>query len=231
MSDDQNGVHVSRTVLFKVADKTHETTKGLEKLALSGLTTDYYAAFAANIQLAKNFKTSDEVKKANAKKLSEVKKKCEECFNWVKKLQFYVKRAFKEGSPQWNELPEKISESKKDEAEMLNLLPATFTLADKYAVELKAKGMPTDYKLTGETLKGELETITKEHGKMVEQSQAYTVQRKLAHRKVYDTVNEINELGRQEYQDDPVTLKLFKSPWPQSKEKDNGTDTPPAPVQ
>ena len=227
MSDDQNGVHVSRTVLFKVADKTHETTKGLEKLALSGLTTDYYAAFAANILLAKNFKTSDEVKKANAKKLSEVKKKCEECFNWVKKFQFYMKRAFKEGSAQWNELPEKISEAKKDEAEMSNLLPATFTLTDKYAVELKAKGMPTDYKLTGETLKGELETITKEHGKMVEQSKTYTVQRKLAHRKVYDTVNEINELGRQEYQDDPVTLKLFKSQWPQAKDKENGTDSPP----
>lgn len=231
MSDDQNGVHVSRKVLFRVADNTYETTKGLEKLALSGLTTDYYAAFAANIQLAKNFKTADEVKKSNAKKLSEVKKKCEECFNWVKKLQFYIKRAFNEGSPQWNELPEKISESKKDEAEMLNLLPATFTLADKYAAELKAKGMPDNYKQTGEALKAELETITIEHGKMVEQSQAYTVQRKLAHRKVYDTVNEINELGRQEYREDPVTLKLFKSPWPQAKDKDNGTDTPPPPAQ
>jgi len=231
MSDVQSAIHVSRTVLFKVADKTYETTKGLEKLALSGLTTDYFAAFAANIQLAKNFKTADEVKKSNAKKLSEVKKKCEECFNWVKKLQFYMKRAFDEGSAQWNELPAKISEAKKDEAEMLDLLPATFTLADKYAAELKAKGMPADYKLTGETLKGELETITKEHGKMVEQSEAYTIQRSLAHKKVYDTVNEINELGRHEYKEDPVTLKLFKSQWPQAKEKENGTDTPPAPVQ
>ncbi|MFA4924783.1 MAG: hypothetical protein WC557_11370, partial [Ignavibacteriaceae bacterium] len=79
MSELQNAVHVSRTKLFEEADNAYETTKGLEKLALSGLTPEYYDAFAANILNAKNFKTAEEVKKANAKKLAEVKKKCEQC--------------------------------------------------------------------------------------------------------------------------------------------------------
>jgi len=227
MSDVQSTIHVSRTQLFTAADNSYQTTKGLEKLTLSGFNAEYFNTFAANIQIAKDFKTAEEVKKSNATKLAQVKKKCKECHKWVKKLQFYVKRAFGEGSPQWNEFPDKLTEAKNDEAEMANLLPAVFTIADKYAAELKAKGMPEDYKQTGEALKVELETITKEYGKQVEESELYTIQRNIAHKVVYDTVNEINELGRQEYKDDPVMLKLFKSPWPQAKEKDNGTDTPP----
>ena len=226
MADKKNVLPVSRTKLFKEADKTYETTKGLEKLDLSGLTPEYYDAFAANILNAKNFKTAEEVIKANAKKLAEVKKKCELCYDWVKKLQFYLKRAFGEDSAQWKEFPGNLSEAKTDAAEMLNLLPSAFTLADKYVTEFSAKGMPADYRQTGETLKTELETITKEHGKIVEQSESYTIQRQLAHLKVYDTVNEINEAGRREYKDDPVTLKLFESPWPQNKKKVNGTEPP-----
>jgi len=232
MSEKIIGIPVSRAKLFTEADKTYETTKGLEKLALSGLSKDYYDAFAANILHAKRFMTADEVKKANAKKLTDVKKKCTQCFGWGKKLQFYLKRAFGEGSPQWNEFPDKLYDAKENAADMLNELPAAFTIADKYSAELTAKGgMPADYKQTGEALKEELDAIDKEHKVKVEQSESYTVQRQLAHKKVYDTVNEINELGRQEYKDDPVTLKLFKSPWPQGKGKENEESTPTAPAQ
>jgi len=228
MAEQINGIPVSRTKLFTVASNCYETTKGLENLDKSGLSPEYYAAFAANILNAKNFKTAEEVAKANAKKLTEVKKKCGECYDWVKNLQFYLKRAFGVDSPEWNEFPENVTETRRDPAEMINMLPAAFTLADKYAAKLTAKGMPAGYKETGAALMAELDAVNKEHGTMVQQSETYTLQRNLAHRRVYDTVNEINELGRRAYKDDPVTLKLFDSPWAQSKakEKEPPPETP-----
>jgi len=229
MAEKFNGIPVSRTKLFTIASKAYETTKGLAKLADAGLTAEYFEEFAANIEIAKNFKTAEKVAKENAEKLAQVQKKCEECFNWMKKVQVALKRTFKGESPQLKEFPSNLSLAKEDAAKMINLLPAAFSIIDKYNTELTAKRTPATIKQKGEALKAELETISAEYNLMDGSSESYTVNRLLAHKKLQDTINEINETGREEYKDDPVTLKLFDSPWPQSKGKDKGNDALPEP--
>ncbi|MCK9211051.1 MAG: hypothetical protein M0P61_09475 [Ignavibacteriaceae bacterium] len=220
MAEKFNGIPVSRTKLFTIASTAYKIKKGLEKLAAAGLTAEYFEEFAANIEIAKNFKTADQVLKENAEKLAQVKKKCEECYDWLKKVQVALKRTFKGDSPQVKEFPANLSPAKEDAAKMINLLPAAFTIIDKYNTELIAKRAPANLKQKGETLKAELETISAEYNLMDGSSESYTVNRQLAHKKLQDTINEINETGREEYKDDPVTLKLFDSPWPQSKGKE-----------
>jgi len=227
MAEKMNGIPVSRTKLFTIATTVYKTKKGLEKLASAGLTAEYFEEFAANIETAKNFKTADQVSKENAEKLAQVKTKCEECFDWLKKVQVALKRTFKGDSPQFKEFPSNLSLAKDDAAKMINLLPAAFAIIVKYNTELTAKRTPATLKQKGETLKAELETIFAEYNAMVGSSESYTVNRLLAHKKLQDTINEINETGREEYKDDPVTLKLFDSPWPQSKDKNKVNDTPP----
>jgi len=232
MAEKMNGIPVSRTKLFTIATTVYKTKKGLEKLASAGLTAEYFEEFAANIETAKNFKTADQVSKENAEKLAQVKTKCEECFDWLKKVQVALKRTFKGDSPQFKEFPSNLSLAKDDAAKMINLLPAAFAIIVKYNTELTAKRTPATLKQKGETLKAELETIFGEYNAMVGSSESYTVNRLLAHKKLQDTVNEINETGREEYKDDPVTLKLFDSPWPQSKDKVKVNDeTPETPAQ
>lgn len=229
MAEKFNGIPVSRTKLFTIASTAYKTKKGLEKLAAAGLTAEYFEEFAADIEIAKNFKTADQVSKENAEKLAQVKIKCEECFDWLKKVQVALKRTFKADSPQVKEFPSNLSLAKEDAAKMINLLPAAFAIIDKYNTELTAKRTPVTLKQKGETLKAELETISAEYNLMDGGSESYTVNRQLAHKKLQDTINEINETGREEYKDDPVTLKLFDSPWPSSKGKDKGNDAPPEP--
>jgi len=232
MAEKMNGIPVSRTKLFTIATTVYKTKKGLEKLASAGLTAEYFEEFAANIETAKNFKTADQVSKENAEKLAQVKTKCEECFDWLKKVQVALKRTFKDDSPQFKEFPSNLSLAKDDAAKMINLLPAAFAIIVKYNTELTAKRTPATLKQKGETLKAELETIFAEYNAMVGSSESYTVNRLLAHKKLQDTINEINETGREEYKDDPVTLKLFDSPWPQSKDKVKVNDeTPETPAQ
>lgn len=230
MADSKYGIPVSRAKLFTQADITLETTKGLAKLAKKGLNAAYFDTFAANIQKAREFKTSDEKKKTNAEKLAAVREACNECYEWIKTLQFAVKNIFSEDSPEYKSFPSNLSDTENDASEMTNALPAIFTILEDHKVRLAEANLPADFKATGETLSANLSTIAKEYAVMEEQSKSYTLERKLAHRKVYDTVNNINEAGAREYKNDPVTLKLFKSPWPQYKGKDNGNDTPETPA-
>jgi len=229
MADSKYGIPVSRAKLFTQADITYETTKGLAKLAKKGLNAAYFDTFAANIKKARDYKTADEKKKTNAEKLAAVKAVCAECYEWIKTLQFVVKEVFKEDSPEYKSFPSNLADAKEDASEMTNVLPAIFTILENHKTKLAEANLPADFKETGETLSDNLKVIAKEYGVMEEQSKTYTLERKLAHRKVYDTINSINEAGNLEYKNDPVTLKLFKSPWPTNKDKDNGNDAPPEP--
>ena len=229
MADSKYGIPVSRAKLFTQADITYETTKGLVKLAKKGLNAAYFDTFAANIKKARDYKTADEKKKTNAEKLAAVKAVCAECYEWIKTLQFVVKEVFKEDSPEYKSFPSNLTDAKEDASEMTNVLPAIFTILENHKAKLAEANLPADFKETGEALSAGLTAIAKEYAVMEEQSKSYTLERKLAHRKVYDTVNSINEAGNREYKNDPVTLKLFKSPWPPNKDKDNGNDTPPEP--
>ena len=229
MADSKYGIPVSRTVLFKQATITLETTRGLEKLAKKGLTAAYFDTFDANIKKAKGFKTFDEKKKENAVKLAAVKAVCADCYEWIKTLQFAVKQVFKEESPEYKSFPSNLADTEEDASKMINVLPAIFTILENNKTKLAEANLPDDFKATGEALRDNLNVIFREYSVMVEQSESYTIARKIAHRKVYDTINSINEAGMMAYKNDPVTLKLFKSPWPQSKGKDKGNDTPTEP--
>lgn len=196
------------------------------QLSGKGITEEYLNRFEADITSAEEMKTNEALRKETGAITALVKKKCKECYKWGVSVKKAMMRAFGKESPVQDEFPNHFSDYRQDEAEMINVMPHIFAVAEKYAAELAPKGITADEITKGRALLAELDDLNSTQQNKFKTNESYTAERNIAQLKVYDTINEINIVGREVFDGDPVNLKFFESPW-RRRGSSNGDEEKP----
>ena len=204
--------------------------KFIEKVSGKGINEEYLDRFEADITSAEGMKTNKALKKEAGAITVQVKGKCNECYKWGVSLRKAMERAFKKDSPKLNEFPDHFADIKTDEAAMINIMPQLFALAEKYLPDIAPKGISRNELSEGKTLLQELDDLNNAQEQKFKDNEAYTAMRNAAQLKLYDTINEINSVGREVFEGDAVNLKYFDSPW-RRRGSSNGDEEKPEEVE
>lgn len=220
---------VSFKKLVAIAETSFNSTKNLDKLAEFGLDNKFFADFNNSLQKALNFQTHDDVKTFNKVKRATALERMKACYKWGRKIKAFMDRAYSADDPKLLEFPKKFDDAEKDMTVMQMTFPNVYNLAVKYQSELKAKGLSDALLAEGKKLFDDAQVSITDYMSQSKNSESVTVERRLLINKLYSIVTEINKVGRMAYEDDPVTLRLFDSPWglggSSDDEDDEKTDT------
>lgn len=226
MNTEVKKVPVSRKILLTEASKCHANLVDKPELNGQGITEAYINQFKADILAAANFKTNKDVQKEQAALTALLKVKLKACRKWLKSGEFYLELAFKPKSPQTTEYPDYTSAGN-NAVLTSDAMTSAANVLTKYLTQVTEKGMPSTFISNGAVLNTELKSLAEQIGASEMNFEQYTVERQLALYKVYEEVNTINKAGRLVYENDPVKLKSFESPWPKSDGGDEEEGTPP----
>ena len=204
----------SRKKLLEVA-KTTVTVIGkfLVQLTVKGINQQYLDDFSADLNTVVEMKTDKAIKDETSALNAMVKAKCRKSYKWGMMLKKYLKRAFGKKGVELAEFPVNFDEIKNDEEAMINTMPQVIELSKKYKSSLTTKGMSEDYDVKGQTLLDELDALNTEKSNKEKEDDAYLEQRHIAHLNLYDKINYVNDIGREVFENDPVNITFFKSPW------------------
>ncbi len=226
MNTEVKKVPVSRKILLTEARKCHANLVDKPELNGQGITEAYINQFKADILAAANFKTNKDVQKEQAALTALLKVKLKVCRKWLRSGEFYLELAFKPKSPQTAEYPDYASAGSDAQLTSDAMISAANVLT-KYLNQVTANGMPSTFLTEGTALNNELKSLSERIGSAEKGFLQYTIERQIALYKVYEEVNTINKAGRLVYENDPVKLKSFESPWPKSDGGDEKEETPP----
>jgi hypothetical protein len=212
-------LHVPEEKVMSTVKATVSVAKEKPLLAGYGMDANYFSTVEGEIQAAAGFKSDRQIT-SELKNSTQLKNaKLKEAGIWGNKVKTRLELAFPKNPEIAAEFPSDFIKAKRDEATMIEVIPEITKLIDKYAVQLKAKGLPDDHKQKGEAILAELDAANTEQEKLKKLGPDYTQQRIAAYVKIYDRVNEINKAGREAYADSPADLKAFRSPWPAAEKK------------
>ncbi len=207
-------ISVPEEKILEKAKTTLNITRPKEKLGSYGLNVRYFVAFETNILTASGFKSDEEMKKELAFVTSQKNMKLAEAGKWGDDVKIRLELAYPDNPDVAGEFPKNFAKAKTSETLMLEVIPNISNLIDKYSEKLLGRGLPEDHKQKGLDIKTQLDALNTQQETLKKGRTEYTRQRTAAYQKLYDTVNEINKIGRIAYADSPADLKAFTSPWP-----------------
>lgn len=212
---------VSRENLLEGAEGTAEAAGlYLEVLTPKGIDQAYLDNFNLKRESVTLMKTDEKLKSERKAMTAYVKEEREKCYKWCLSVKRTLARAFGKNSAEINEFPADYSRRRTSDALMIDTMPAVISLAEKYIEKLAPKGITQE---NIEAAKGHNTELIKRNGEQIKQDkehESYTVERNIAQKELYDMVNEINLVGRELFEKDPVKLKYFETPWVHSVKKE-----------
>ena len=136
------------------------------------------------------------------------------CFQWGRKLRARIKLAFPKNSNEVKSFPSKeFEKAKKSENKMMSVMEILIKQAVKYHPQLSNFGQTDEIRDAGNTLLENLRSADAQQESQKTENPSSTQERYQLFRKLYDTVNRINRIGRIVFKNDPVRLVLFESKW------------------
>ena len=186
----------------------------IETFTLYGYGIERAEVFNQDIQTAEsmpdNLKATVELKESTDRK-NEV---LEECFIWCNNLKLRIELAFGVKSEEYDLFPVKeLHDAKRSEETMFSVMDTCIEIAAKKADPLLVFGHTPEIQTEGKGLKAELHELDEDQEMVKKQKRSTTQDRHEIYNRLYDTVNQINSIGRKVFANEPAKLVLFKSPW------------------
>ncbi len=197
--------------------------ENIEKFSKYNVNAEYLDELEANIVEGEST-WDDNMERMDLKTLTSIKDDyLLKCFDWGRELSIRVKLALKKNANIQIEFPSKdLLKARHSESKMISLLEILIKIATDKDVFLAPHGQTPEVIQEGKDL---LQNLRKsdydQELKKVMKKEATDSRHKL-YRKIYDTINTLNEIGRNVFSDEPEKLRLFDSPWKSSK-KHNST--------
>ncbi len=222
---------VPEPLILQTSKTTLNLTRTKEKLANYGLAGRFFTTLESDILTASGFKTDEELTKELGYVTSQKEAKLMEAGKWGDEVKIRLELAFADKPEVIKEFPPNFQKAKRTETIMLETIPSICNIIDKYSVNLQGRGLPEDHKQKGLDINTQLDALNTQQETLKKGRTEYTQQRIAAYQKLYDTVNEINKIGRIAYADSPADLKAFNSPWPVRTSKKSPAPEVKSPVK
>lgn len=203
------------TILVEAENAYTKLVANIESFTVFGYNHERSDVFRQDIDTAKaipdNVKTIVDLKESTNRK-NEV---LDECFNWCINTKLRAKFAFGVKSEEYDLFPVKeLYEARDSEEKMFLVMTSFIDIAKKKGMPLSKFGQTPEVLSEGENLKEELYSLNAKQEMKKKEKRETTKDRHEVYIRIYDTINQINEIGRNIFANDPGKLELFKSPWP-----------------
>jgi hypothetical protein len=136
------------------------------------------------------------------------------CETWGRNLRTRIELTFPINSIEVKSFPsKKFEKAINSENKMMSVMEILIKQAVKYHPQLSNFGQTDEIRDAGNTLLENLRSADAKQESQKTEKPSSTQERYQIFRKLYDTVNRINRIGRIVFKNDPVHLALFKSKW------------------
>ena len=214
-------MQISQIEILSNSKKTLKLAKvNISALSLFGISNDIINNFEAKITEAENL-LNENFQKIELKELTYKKNQVlQDCYNWGRKLAIRIEIAFGKKSENMRNFPSKeLLKAQKNEDKMLILMATLIKISQKYLHKLKDYGQNIDEIQKGINLKDNLFQSNNQQELKKEDKKRLTKLRKETFLKLYETVNNINKIGRIHFINEPAQKELFSCPWKKMSNK------------
>ncbi len=211
---------VSQEELLEKANEWDEKAKTHPELEEYGINQEFITGFEGEITDAAGYKTAKEVDKETAVLTAKKESKKKECYKWIKtSLVHYEKVYPNKNSAERKLFPEDYSKARTDDTHTVFIMPTIINLLTNNKDKLIAKGMKAEFIDKGAALLAELNSAKLDQKNKLEEDELYTIQRRIALNKVYNSINDISKAGQLAHEDDKEIGNYFDSPWQYASKK------------
>ncbi len=190
----------------------------IDQFTIFGITAENLDHFESLISEAENIRP-EEKERIDLKMITALKDEVnKECYDWVRRLHIRVKISLGKGSAVYKMFPAKsLLKARHNDNKMVFVMEEAIEISEENATELLPHGQTPDEIQKGKDLLVKLRKTEYDQEHKKRDKKKATFCRNKLFKEIYDTVNKLNEMGRNIFSDDPENLLLFESPWPTYK--------------
>lgn len=206
---------VSEEKILAVSKSTLNTARNtLDALSEFGFNQENLTNYESEISIAEAMpsETSNRIDLTNL--TGDKDEALDDCELWGRNLRYRIQLAFGKSSSEFKSFPsKKFEKATYSETKMMPIMEILIKQAVKYHPQLSNCGQTDEIRDAGNTLLENLRSADAQQESQKTEKPSSTQERYQIFRKLYDTVNRINKIGRIVFKNDPVHLALFKSKW------------------
>lgn len=194
----------------------------IQDLSTLGITAEWLNQLEQDIGKAVSIPTYDE-QRHTLKQLTATKdEKLQACVQWGRKLRFRMSIAFGRKQTAGIQFPSKEwNQAEKNESRLITLWPTLIQIAKEHAQVLVTAGQTAADIEQGLQLLQELVAANQAQEEYNLRRTSVTVERRVAYRNLYDSINRINHSGQMIYGAESAESRLFRTPWVQTGDDTN----------